>query len=85
MARGSKDQEKVTSKLQVALPTHIATLHGISPSDEIQFEATAMPSSSSPPGASRNHSSASTSVCCCSPLGDPQRSGDAATPAAELA
>jgi len=30
---------KVTSKLQVTLPKHMATLHGIAPGDEIQFES----------------------------------------------
>jgi AbrB family looped-hinge helix DNA binding protein len=30
---------KVTSKLQVTLPKHIAALHGIAPGDEIQFES----------------------------------------------
>lgn len=30
---------KVTSKLQVTLPKHIAALHGIAPGDDIQFES----------------------------------------------
>jgi len=30
---------KVTSKLQITLPKHIAALHSISPGDEIQFES----------------------------------------------
>ncbi len=36
MGRGSKDQGKVTSKLQVALTTHIATLHGIARGDPVR-------------------------------------------------
>lgn len=30
---------KVTSKLQITLPKHIATQHGIAPGDEIEFES----------------------------------------------